>query len=323
MVFGKIKKILTNPALKEQESDSRQEHAAEELKQANSDAEAKQPSPTLTENETMPTEPIDTQEQIAVGETTVPCEKCEECEQQHDLAKEDSERVDTMPVFDFAKADDPSPKIQSKTSRADIRTAMQANNDGIQAKNDANWQLALSKYNESLQLYPEYAIAYYNRGILHMEQNELSSAIADYTRAIEINPRDPEFYNNLANVYVKKQDFATALANYDRAISLFPNYSEAYHNRALALVRMEKLAEAENDFQRAIVLNPDLLADHYNLACLFARKGEIDNALKALEKALRKGYANWEHIHNDPDLEEIRKHPTFEDLMDAWQKTGQ
>ena len=98
---------------------------------------------------------------------------------------------------------------------------------------------------------------------------------------------------------------------------MFPNYSEAYHNRAQIHARNGRLDEAIQDFNRAIEFNPDLVGDNYNLSCVYALKGDIDNALKFLEKAVRKGYKNCEQIRNDSDLKKVRENPAFEDIMDA------
>jgi tetratricopeptide (TPR) repeat protein len=38
-------------------------------------------------------------------------------------------------------------------------------------------------------LNPEYANAYYNRGIAYNDLKQYNEAIADYTKAIELNPK--------------------------------------------------------------------------------------------------------------------------------------
>ena len=46
------------------------------------------------------------------------------------------------------------------------------------------------------------AEAYYNRGIAYGDKGEYDKAIEDYSKAIELNPEYAEAYNNRGNAYV-------------------------------------------------------------------------------------------------------------------------
>jgi len=47
---------------------------------------------------------------------------------------------------------------------------------------------ALANYTKAIQLRPDYARAYYNRGLVKFNKNDLEGALADFTKAIELNP---------------------------------------------------------------------------------------------------------------------------------------
>lgn len=53
----------------------------------------------------------------------------------------------------------------------------------------------------------------------------------------------------------------------------------------------------------------------YNLACSYSLLGQTAPAIEGLEKALRLGYSDWEYLVRDPDLDNVRKDPRFEQLQ--------
>jgi adenylate cyclase len=53
----------------------------------------------------------------------------------------------------------------------------------------------------------------------------------------------------------------------------------------------------------------------YNLACFHSVAGRTDAALDLVEKALDLGFLHREWYLTDSDLENIRDHPRFKELM--------
>ena len=54
--------------------------------------------------------------------------------------------------------------------------------------------------------------------------------------AIELKPDFAEVYNNRGFAYYGRGAFAEAVADYDKAIEPKPDYAEAYYNRGVAYV---------------------------------------------------------------------------------------
>jgi tetratricopeptide (TPR) repeat protein len=53
----------------------------------------------------------------------------------------------------------------------------------------------------------------------------------------------------------------------------------------------------------------------YNLACSLSLCDMLDDAFKALGRAMRLGYRDYEHMWNDPDLQQARCDPRWEELF--------
>src|SRR5262245_52849608 len=110
---------------------------------------------------------------------------------------------------------------------------------------------AIADYTTAIQLKPDYAEAYNDRGFAYYLKGDFERAIADFTRAIELRPNYPRAYNSRGVVYMTGgYGAAKSVPDFDRAIELQPDFRYAYINRANArLFSHPRLAL--QDFHRA------------------------------------------------------------------------
>jgi tetratricopeptide (TPR) repeat protein len=73
--------------------------------------------------------------------------------------------------------------------------------------------------------------------------------------------------------------------------------------------------------RRLVKVIPDNATVHYNLACSLALLGQNEGAIKALRKALRRGFNDFKHLKEDPDLAGMRGDPEFEALLEMAPET--
>lgn len=66
---------------------------------------------------------------------------------------------------------------------------------------------------------------------------------------------------------------------------------------------------------RLVDLQPKNPTAHYNLACSLALKSRNDDALRALRQAVDLGYRDVKWLIDDPDFQELRQHPDFQDIV--------
>ncbi|MFM7461536.1 MAG: tetratricopeptide repeat protein, partial [Burkholderiales bacterium] len=80
---------------------------------------------------------------------------------------------------------------------------------------------AIQDYNKAIQLNPQYAVAYNNRGTAKADLGDKTGAIQDYTKAIEINPQYAKAYYNRGNVKAVIKDKMGAYADLEKAERLY------------------------------------------------------------------------------------------------------
>ena len=95
-----------------------------------------------------------------------------------------------------------------------------------------------------------------------------------------------------------------------------PDDNRALNLGALALLRMGESKEATQwmkDSVRKAPRDPIVL---YNAACFYAMRGKSRKALDSLEKCVFKvGSINREWLENDSDLDNIRDHPRYANII--------
>ena len=80
------------------------------------------------------------------------------------------------------------------------------------------YPFAIADYDKAIELNPDDADTYINRGISYKNLKESQKAIADYTKAIELNPDYATAYNNRGLAYYDLKEFPKAIADYTKAI---------------------------------------------------------------------------------------------------------
>lgn len=85
--------------------------------------------------------------------------------------------------------------------------------------------------------------------------------------------------------------------------------------RIPGLFKDKRYAEARDRLIQLTELVPEDENSFYNLACAQARLNETNEAMKSLNVAIEKGWADFRHIEKDADLEPLRTLPEYRKLL--------
>lgn len=67
-------------------------------------------------------------------------------------------------------------------------------------------------------------------------------------------------------------------------------------------------------FNKAIELGPQNSVVYYNVGCGYSIMNDSANACRNLKKAIELGYAKWDVIEKDNDLDNVRHAACFKEL---------
>lgn len=146
-------------------------------------------------------------------------------------------------------------------------------------------------------------------------QKEFEAEISRLQELLKDNPDNVELHFRLGNLYFRKGDQRQAMQQYKKAIQLNPKFVPALNNMALLKAANQEYEKALTIFLDILNYLPDDPEIHYNIACMYSRLKRVHESIEWLQKAIDKGYANWENIKKDSDLDNIRESPVYKELI--------
>jgi len=174
---------------------------------------------------------------------------------------------------------------------------------------------ALADYNRSLEVKPDDPCTLSNRGGTYHELKRYNKALADYNRSLELRPDAPGTLSNRGDTYHELKKYNEAITDYSRSLELRPDDPDTLSNRGGTYHELKRYNKALADYNRSLELSPEHAETLYNLACLYSLKGNADDALTSLEKAIGKDKKYQEMAETDKDFDNIREDPRFKKLI--------
>jgi TolB-like protein/Flp pilus assembly protein TadD len=179
------------------------------------------------------------------------------------------------------------------------------------------------EFEKAIELDPEHFDAWYFFGRSKVHEGDIERALGLFERAARVRPEDyqsvllqPQLYHSLGD---RKREMETARRGIERAravLELNPDDNRAYNMGAFALLRLGRREEAEAWMKASIRKAPMDSIVHYNAACFYALAGEVEKSLDCLENCYFKvGNLNREWLMHDSDLDSVRGHPRFAELL--------
>ena len=178
------------------------------------------------------------------------------------------------------------------------------------------------EFKAAISLDPKLYEGYYYYGRACFQQGRMEEAAALFDRASQAREEyQAAFF--AAQAREALGDHSGAGVAYERALQvaekhmeLNPDDPRAATMRAVALCRIGRFEEGVHWAKRALAIDPLDGGVRYNVACLYSLEGMTEEAIAALEEAVRVGFGNPEWMERDPDLDPLRGHPRFEALLE-------
>ena len=195
--------------------------------------------------------------------------------------------------YQFGIADRLKEALDAFTKAIEINPqfAQAYSNRGFAYSNLGDYNQAIKDYNRAIEINPQDAVAYYNRGgLAYGKLGNYNQAIKDYNKAIELNPQFAQAYYNRGVAYGNLGNYKQAIADYNRAIEINPQFAQAYYNRGLAYGKLGNYNQEIKDYSRAIELNPQFAKAYYNRGFTYNEIGNYKQAVADIKIAARLGH---------------------------------
>jgi non-specific serine/threonine protein kinase len=181
---------------------------------------------------------------------------------------------------------------------------------------------AAAEFRRAMELNPRLFEAFYYYGTVAFAAGRLETAAEMFERATEAAPDEIRALQLLPQIYTRLgRDGAAAAANrqrvevVERRLEFNPDDVPMLLDGASALAALGERQRSLEWASRILDKAGDDALVLYNLACLYSLAGEVTSALEALEKSYAAGLADPEWMRQDSDLDNIRHHPRYKELV--------
>ena len=181
----------------------------------------------------------------------------------------------------------------------------------------------LDVLNKAIELNPNYAEAFINRGLIHLTKENKFEALADLEKAYELKPHIKQIWDLVISLTIEfgqfdqgislltnmtkadptnEKNFTSmafchkclgnkeeAIEAYNKALTIKPDSAEVYNNMGITLQEQGKLEEAIEAFNKALAIEPDYAGAHRNLSTLIKYKpknpqiNKVDELMRRLD----------------------------------------
>ena len=164
------------------------------------------------------------------------------------------------------------------------RRASVYNDRGVAYWREGRYEKALSDFQKSTDLNPDYAPVYNNRGNVLMAMGRIEDAIEDFSQAISLAPAYGAAFNNRGNAYQALGQLKKAEADLRKAVKLLPSSAAPLNGRGRIAAAEARPYASLRYLNRAILLNRNYPAAYRNRAAALVTVRHYDDALKDLEQ---------------------------------------
>jgi tetratricopeptide (TPR) repeat protein len=154
------------------------------------------------------------------------------------------------------------------------------------------------------------AVAIYERGVQALQRHDYAGAADHFRVVLERYPEERELLER-ARLYLRVCERETA-----RQPQPPRTAAERVYAATIALNAGDHAAAADH-LQRALSEDPSNDHAHYTMAVALGLRGRLDDALEYLGNAVGLNPENRSLALQDPDLEPVRGHQRFGDVLDT------
>ena len=132
-------------------------------------------------------------------------------------------------------------------------------NAAISGKSDRKFeQLCTQALEQEALSSRDRAGTYVNRGVMKLRRANYDAAVTDFNQAVRIKPDMGEGYVNRGAAAIGMHRYADSMTDLNKGIELgLDEPAKAYYNRAMAHEGLDDAKAAYFDYQKAIELSPD------------------------------------------------------------------
>jgi serine/threonine protein kinase/Flp pilus assembly protein TadD len=161
-------------------------------------------------------------------------------------------------------------------------------------------------------------------------QGKFDEAIRRYEEAARVHPDDyqslllvGQIFDDLGRPDEAAEARRRGVRRVEDRLDLNPDDARALYMGANGLVALGERERGLEWARRARAIEPHESMVLYNLACVYSLAGEVEEGIDCLERAVDNGFTHLAWVRKDSNLDALREHPRFANLLGRLEETQQ
>jgi len=211
----------------------------------------------------------------------------------------------------------------SVTSALAPPSAKKALAKALEEEKKGKWSQARQSLEKAVQIYPKFAVAWYELGHLQLDQHDAASAKHSFEQAVSADSKYVNPYSGLAGLAFQAGDWPQVVAITDKLLSLNPvNFPSAYFYNGVARFYLGDTDVAEKIVRQGIRVDDahDVPKLQYLLGMILIKKHQYAQASEQLEQYLKLAKQGADIEQAKKQLAEIERLAAAQDSPPAEEK---
>jgi tetratricopeptide (TPR) repeat protein len=138
-----------------------------------------------------------------------------------------------------------------------------------------NYEAAAARLEKLAAIDPENSTIFYNLGVAYTFLKKEEEALTQFQKSVDLNPNYAQAWYNLGQIsLIKKRDVSYALHCFERATLARPDYTSAHHQLGIVFELLGDKARALSSWKATLELDPENKAAKENIRRLEAAQTE-------------------------------------------------
>ena len=171
-------------------------------------------------------------------------------------------------VVDTIQSQTPPPTLPDSPQQPPLQPPSQPGQQAALMLQQGNFLGMIGQIDKAIEAYSkaihQSASMEFYKGLTHQNKGIHDKAICHYSQSIELNPNVAVCYNNRGTAYLRKGDFDNAIQDYNNAIVLSQYDTPAYCGRGEAWLHLKEWEKARSDLTAARERGLDIIASFQN-----------------------------------------------------------
>ena len=152
---------------------------------------------------------------------------------------------------------------------------------------EAQWEDAVKEFSKAIAKNQSSHMLFYYRGLAQEKFGNLEEAMSDYQKTIELKPDFALPYSMAGKIFARQQNYEKAREFYQKSVELDDQNVSTLYNYAVVLINIgEKSDEAIVILEKLLSLDDAHADAYYRLGMLYVSQGDTERAKELLQKFL-------------------------------------